>query len=78
MNVSLPDAEMTVSRMQLFDASPDVLVIVAHDASLLDVLPFFPKGELTGWEKTEMKALGRWRFLKDFIVAVEPVKMLGK
>ena len=55
MNVSLPDALTTVSKMQLFDASPDVLVIIAHDASLLDVLPFYPKGELTGWEKREME-----------------------
>jgi hypothetical protein len=48
--------------MQLFDASPDVLLVIAHDASLLDVLPFYPEGELTGWEATEGKDLGRWRF----------------
>jgi hypothetical protein len=64
--------------MQLFDVSPDDLVVIAHDASLLDVLPFYPEGELTGWEKTEGKILGRWRFLKDFGAAVESFKTSEK
>lgn len=74
MNASLPDALATLSKMQLFDASPNVFVIIGHDASLLDVLPFYP-GELTAWEKTESKAVGMWRFLKDFGKAVELLKM---
>jgi len=82
MNVSLPDALTTVSKMQLFDGSPDVLVIIAHDANLLDVLPFYPKGELTGWEKREMednlKAVGAWRFLKVFGKAIELLGAEGK
>jgi hypothetical protein len=75
MNDFLPDAQATVSKMQLFDASPDVFVVIAHDASLLDILPFYPKGELTGWEKTGDKIVGRWRFLKDFCKAVELLKV---
>ena len=67
-NVDLPEAIKTVSKMQVFDASSDVLVVFAHDESLLDILPFFPGGELTGWEKTNYKSLGTWRFLKDFQV----------
>jgi len=78
MNVSLPEAITTVSKMQLFDASPNVFVVFAHDASLLDILPFYPNGELTGWEKTEHKAMGTWRFLKDFRKAVESSKADGK
>jgi hypothetical protein len=42
INVSIPDAEATVDKMQLFDGSPDVFVIIAHDGSLSDILPFFP------------------------------------
>jgi hypothetical protein len=78
MSVSLPDAEVTLSRMQPFDASPDVLVIIAHDASLLDVLPFYPEGKLTGWEETGVRDFGTWGFLKDFGVAVEFGKTEGK
>jgi hypothetical protein len=77
MNAFLPDAITTVSKMQLFDASPDVFVIIAHDASLLDVVPFYPKGELTGWDGTEDKAVGTWRFLRDFGNAVEFLKVKG-
>lgn len=69
-NASLPEAETTLARMQLLDASPDVLVIIAHDASLLDLLDFHP-AELNGWEKTKNKSLGRWRFLVDFKDALE-------
>jgi len=78
MNASLPNALATVSKMQLFDTSPDVFVVIANDASLLDMLPFYPNGELTRWEKTENKVVGTWRFLKDFGKAVELSKTEGK
>jgi hypothetical protein len=82
LNVSLPDALTTVSKMQLFDMSTEVLVIIMHNASLLDVLSFYPKGELTGWEKREMedylKAVGNWRFSKDFGKAIKLLEVEGK
>ncbi|KAF8257830.1 beta-lactamase-like protein [Lactarius quietus] len=57
----------TLDAVRAFDTSPDVLVILTHDASLLDVLEFFPKADLTGWEKQpSRKDIGRWRFLNDF------------
>lgn len=68
-NVSLPDAETALARMQLFDASPDVFVIIAHDVSLSGILDLHP-AELNGWEKTNVKDLGRWRFLGDLKEAV--------
>lgn len=69
-NICLPEAQVSVDKMVLFDACPDVFVIIAHDPSLLDILPFFPK-TITGWDATDGKALGRWRFLKDFERAVK-------
>lgn len=45
----LPDA---LSKMVLFDASPDDSIAIAHDASLLEVFPFYLEGDLTGWEKS--------------------------
>jgi len=58
----------TLEALEALDACPDVFVIIAHDASLLDVLDFYPKAGLTGWEDGEHspKEIGRWRFLKDF------------
>jgi hypothetical protein len=77
MNISLPDAITTVSKMQVFDASPDIFVIIAHDASLSNMVPFFPKGELTRWDGTEDKAVGTWRFSRDFGNAVEILNAKG-
>ncbi|KAH9173065.1 hypothetical protein EDB89DRAFT_804252 [Lactarius sanguifluus] len=57
----------TLDAVKAFDASPDVFVVLSHDASLLDVLEFFPKADLAGWEKEpSRKDMGRWRFLNDF------------
>ena len=57
----------TLYALRTFDRSPDVLIILTHDASLLDVLEFFPKADLTGWEKQpSRKDVGQWRFLNDF------------
>ncbi|KAH9013498.1 hypothetical protein EDB85DRAFT_956185 [Lactarius pseudohatsudake] len=57
----------TLDAVKAFDTSPDVLVVLTHDASLLDVLEFFPKAGLAGWEnQPSRKDMGRWRFLKDF------------
>jgi hypothetical protein len=64
-NVSVPETQATMDKMELFDASPDVLLIIAHDSSVLDIVPLFPD-TLTGWDVTDNKALSTWRFLKDF------------
>jgi len=64
-------SRVTLEALKMLDASPDVLVVIAHDPSLLDILEFSPylKAELTGWEEggeRNTKGIGRWRFLKDF------------
>ena len=57
----------TLDALTVFDASPDVLIVLTHDASLIDVHEIFPKADLTGWEKPpSRKDIGRWRFLNDF------------
>ncbi|KAI0301696.1 beta-lactamase-like protein [Multifurca ochricompacta] len=63
-------ARVTLEALKVFDASPDVLVILAHDPSLRDILEFYPEGDLTGWERQDgqpnSKEAGTWRFLRDF------------
>ncbi|KAH9015395.1 hypothetical protein EDB85DRAFT_2295631 [Lactarius pseudohatsudake] len=57
---------VALDAVKVFDTSQDVLVILTHDASLLEVLEFFPK-DLAGWEKQpSRKDIGRWRFLNEF------------
>ncbi|KAG9586847.1 Metallo-hydrolase/oxidoreductase, partial [Aureobasidium melanogenum] len=59
----------TVEGMQEFDASDDILLIIAHDASLLGVLDFFPES-LNHWREKDLDAKTRWRFLGGFSEAV--------
>lgn len=64
------EAEETIGKVIEADAHDEVLVIMAHDDSLLDVVDFFPKYanefKSKGWVEE-----GRWLFLKDFAKAVK-------
>ncbi|CEJ62859.1 Putative Metallo-beta-lactamase superfamily protein [Penicillium brasilianum] len=70
MNEDLGDAEVALEKMLPFDGSSKVMVIISHDSSLLDVLPFFPK-RITKWDMEGYKTKGTWRFLSDFAGAIE-------
>lgn len=63
------EAEVTIGKVMEADANPDVLVIMAHDDSLLGVVDFFPKYANDFREKGWVEE-GRWLFLKDFAKAV--------
>ncbi|KAE8401215.1 hypothetical protein BDV37DRAFT_296346 [Aspergillus pseudonomiae] len=69
INEDLENAEASLDKMAVFDGSANILIIIAHDASLLDVLPFFPK-KITDWDVEGYKEAGAWRFLKDFSGAI--------
>ncbi|KAK5119240.1 hypothetical protein LTR85_007854 [Meristemomyces frigidus] len=64
MHDDLAAAEGTVDKLKAFDGRDDVLVVIAHDASLLEVLDFFPQS-LNAWRSNDWAAQGRWRFLRD-------------
>lgn len=63
-------AEASISKLQDTDALDEVLVVIAHDKSLLPVLDFFPKYAdkflENGWAKNS-----KWLFLKDFVDLVK-------
>ena len=63
------EALRTVGKMQEADARGDMLVVLAHDEHLLDVVEFFPATADAFAEKGWVEK-SRWRFLKDFSVAV--------
>jgi glyoxylase-like metal-dependent hydrolase (beta-lactamase superfamily II) len=66
-----PDvAEETLEKIMEADARPDILVVMAHDETLLDVVDFFPKYANDFREKGWVDR-SRWLFLKDFAKAVE-------
>ena len=59
----------TIRKLQECDAHDNVLVVAAHDTSLLSVADFFPRRAndfaAKGWVRQ-----ARWAFLKDFAEAV--------
>ncbi|PSS00706.1 beta-lactamase-like protein, partial [Coniella lustricola] len=66
LSLDKAEAERTVEKLQEADAQhAKVLVVIAHDASLLDVVDFFPKYAndfvAKGWADK-----ARWAFLRDF------------
>jgi len=71
MKTDAAASHFTLEAIKTLDANPDVLVVIAHDSHLFEILEFYPnlKAELTGWEEggeRNTKGIGRWRFLKDF------------
>lgn len=60
----------TVEKLTEFDSNDNVLVIIAHDRSLLDVLEFYPSSA-NSWKEKGWREAGVWRFLADFKLAVD-------
>lgn len=63
-------ADDSISKLQDMDRLSEVLVVIAHDASLLSVVDFFPKYADNFFEKGWAKD-SKWLFLKDFVDAVK-------
>jgi hypothetical protein len=48
-----------------FDASPNILITIAHDPTSLDVFPFFPNGTLNDWKANGWKQAVHWGFVNE-------------
>ena len=60
------DAAMdTVRKIQEFDAADNVFVLIAHDLSLRDKIPLFPK-TINTWRAKNLRTETRWLFCNDF------------
>jgi hypothetical protein len=64
--VDVDSAKDTIAKMQEIDGFEEVLVIMAHDASLRDVLSYWPDSA-NSWLEDGWKSKGTWRFLADFV-----------
>ncbi|KAK5046778.1 hypothetical protein LTR84_007131 [Exophiala bonariae] len=65
------DCERTIAKMSEFDAADNVLVIIAHDTSLLEEgFPMFPDFA-NDWLSNDFARKLRWCFVKDFQKAIE-------
>ncbi|KAK2678755.1 hypothetical protein RAB80_003936 [Fusarium oxysporum f. sp. vasinfectum] len=65
-------AHKSVSTLMSLDAIDKVLVLIAHDPSIVGVLPMFPAATLNGWYQLGWKRLLRWRFLDQLPVDGQP------
>ncbi|ETS84345.1 hypothetical protein PFICI_02370 [Pestalotiopsis fici W106-1] len=54
----------TISNVQDTDSGDDILVILAHDDSVRNIVDFFPK-PLNDWKSKGWGVVSRWAFLKD-------------
>jgi glyoxylase-like metal-dependent hydrolase (beta-lactamase superfamily II) len=60
------DAAMdTIGKIQELDASDDVFVLIAHDLSLRDRIPLFPK-TINSWRANDLGRKTRWVFCNEF------------
>ncbi|KAF4446028.1 putative metallo-beta-lactamase superfamily protein [Fusarium austroafricanum] len=64
------EAQRAVDKMALFDADENIMVIAAHDFTLLPILDYFPR-EANGWYEAGWKNKGQWEFLKELVGIVE-------
>ncbi|KAJ7717798.1 hypothetical protein B0H16DRAFT_1740371 [Mycena metata] len=60
-----PTSRASIDLISAFDANPDVLVVLAHDESLLEIVgPAFP-AKLDGWKERGWKERAVWAFLEE-------------
>lgn len=67
----------SVKKMSDFDQDENVLVMIAHDAHMLDVVRCFPE-KANVWKEEGWKEKGRWLFLRDFESAVAESEEKGR
>ncbi|KAI9734353.1 MAG: hypothetical protein M1834_002459 [Cirrosporium novae-zelandiae] len=72
--VDPPAATTSISTLAEFDAHPDVLVCIAHDEGLIDVVDFYPKGTLNQWQEKRWKEMSNWGFLNALPIDGKPAK----
>ena len=65
------EARESVEHMGDFDADDNILTMIAHDNTMLEVVDFFPKASANDWKKKGWREKGMWQFLRDFHGAIK-------
>lgn len=68
-------AANSIEAMRQFEESPDVLVCIAHDIALVDVLPLLnkdPDADINDWQARGYKEKAQWTWLNDLPRAGKP------
>lgn len=62
-------SDQTIERAQVADADPNVWYVMAHDTALFEGIDLFPE-KANDWRAKGWKEKTMWKFLEDFIPAV--------
>jgi glyoxylase-like metal-dependent hydrolase (beta-lactamase superfamily II) len=65
-----PEAQRSIEKLEEFDGNDNVFTVIAHDATLVDIIDFFPKS-VNDWKAKGYREKGMWEFLRDFKDAVK-------
>ncbi|KAJ7334280.1 beta-lactamase-like protein [Mycena albidolilacea] len=55
-------SQVSLEKLATFDADPDILVLIAHDISLISSIPYFP-AYLSNWKASHFKEQTVWNFV---------------
>ncbi|PSN68629.1 Metallo-hydrolase/oxidoreductase [Corynespora cassiicola Philippines] len=69
-------ARKSIRQLQALDAMDKVLVLIAHDPAVIDVVTFFPEGSANDWYKLGWKDALHWRFLNELPTDVQETRYL--
>ncbi|CAD6567914.1 MAG: hypothetical protein ASARMPREDX12_000839 [Alectoria sarmentosa] len=64
-------ARDSVTKMGDFDAHENILTMIAHDDTMINVVGTFPKTLANNWKSKGWREKGMWKFLGDLREAVE-------
>ncbi|KAJ2972514.1 hypothetical protein NQ176_g7113 [Zarea fungicola] len=60
-----PLAAETLEKIRNLDADPRIMIVIAHDTSVLDALPMFPHGTINAWKENGYKEAIMWNWVKE-------------
>jgi hypothetical protein len=76
MGYNIPQTVETIRHAQKADASPHILFVYAHDASVWGTADLFPL-KANHWHAAGWRDRMFWAFLRDFAAAYDQNKVEG-
>ncbi|KAG8741967.1 hypothetical protein FRC10_002233 [Ceratobasidium sp. 414] len=64
------ESQKSLGKLEELDGYPNILTIIAHDNTLLDIIDFYPK-TINDWRSKGYKEQAMWPFVRDFREAVK-------
>ena len=68
------ESQRSANKLMNFDGEENILTVLAHDASLQDILEFFPR-KANNWKEKGWKEEGHWRWLAPCLQMYEASKL---